>query len=919
MHSFKMTLVLALLAICWAGPAQSDMSRMVNVQGLMSTSGGTPVVGTYDLEFRIYPVASGGSAVWAGTTPDVVVAGGVFEAVLGPLPVAPIETTSPLWLETRVGADVLPRQPVYPVVHALYAQTAGLARGLDCTGCVQSGALSTEVQSLLQSGVQATLDVVQLEDQLATLSSELWCLKNCDPQKLGDCHDRTCEGDTKKCLDAGALSDGAACAGGTGRCLGGGCCVPQSCLLGGVQCGALADGCGAVLFCGECAAGAECVENRCCVALAFNDTVEHPFNTLVMSNIVTVSGISGSAPVTVSGAGNPQLKVGAGSWGATGTISNGQTLQLRQTAASSGLVATSAVVKIGVCPTTWTVTTKEFADCTLPWGGILTHGLSVTAYAAASVPFGNTCASQVRTCTNGVLSGTYTAEACTVAAPVNCTLPWGGPIAHGQSVTAYAAASVPFGGTCASQVRTCSNGTLSGSYAAQSCSVGAPAACSLPWGGSVGHGGSVTAYAAASVPCGSSCASQTRTCSNGSLSGSYPAQSCSVADCGGGGANLLNGVNTGGTAVVKEVSGYGGATVWSSGDLSANCSASWMPQGTLCDEAPNTHSKVTSTKSNQHSGATWNVGGGTGTMVIDLGAIRTFDELRVFQMFSDGKTTGVRFAIHSSTSGSHPTWSDGGWQTITGFQAVSAGAQQGNDVTSPTVIAVGSRTTRYLRVEAQNSGAHGSPSYIELRSIKMFSASGGSGACTGGSCPNLLKGSFSGGAAVVKEVAAYGGAAVYSSGDLSADCGANWMPQGTLCDESPYADSRDYSAKSNTHSGATWNTGGGTGTMVIDLGSAKTFGELRVFQMFSDGKTTAVRFAIHPTTSGSYPSWSDGGWQTLGGFGAVSAGVQQGTYVTSPSVFSVGTNTTRYLRVEAQNSGAYSFPSYIEIRSIKMF
>jgi len=111
-----------------------------------------------------------------------------------------------------------------------------------------------------------------------------------------------------------------------------------------------------------------------------------------------------------------------------------------------------------------------------------------------------------------------------------CSLPWGGSIASGASVTAYAASSVPCGSSCASQTRTCSNGSLSGSYTNSSCSVVA-CPCSLPWGGSIASGASVTAYADSSVPCGSTCSSQTRTCSNGTLGGSYTNSSCSIGVC----------------------------------------------------------------------------------------------------------------------------------------------------------------------------------------------------------------------------------------------------------------------------------------------------------------------------------------------------------------------------------------------------
>lgn len=52
--------------------------------------------------------------------------------------------------------------------------------------------------------------------------------------------------------------------------------------------------------------------------------------------------------------------------------------------------------------------------------------------------------------------------------------------------------------------------------------------CALPWGGSIGHGASVIAYSTATPTCTTSCAavSQTRTCTNGVLSGNFTNQSC---------------------------------------------------------------------------------------------------------------------------------------------------------------------------------------------------------------------------------------------------------------------------------------------------------------------------------------------------------------------------------------------------------
>ena len=243
-------------------------------------------------------------------------------------------------------------------------------------------------------------------------------------------------------------------------------------------------------------------------------------------------------------------------------------------------------------------------SCTTPWGATVAHGGSVLAYPNATVPFGQTCQAQTRTCNNGVLSGTATNQYCTVSnvcpagsetkgshtatcaqgglsgsgtiyvddvrdckgniipgrgtwtsvvgccvaglentrtqsvfgisvagcdapAPRSCTTPWGATVAHGGSVTAHAAATVPFGQTCQSQTRTCNNGSLSGSYTNRSCSAGTAASCSFN-GQTIVHGGAVTAYATSTVAYGQTCQSQTRTCNNGSLSGSYTHTACSI-------------------------------------------------------------------------------------------------------------------------------------------------------------------------------------------------------------------------------------------------------------------------------------------------------------------------------------------------------------------------------------------------------
>ncbi len=156
-------------------------------------------------------------------------------------------------------------------------------------------------------------------------------------------------------------------------------------------------------------------------------------------------------------------------------------------------------------------------------GQTIAHGASVNAFQNSAVAFGATCAKEARVCNNGNLSGTYTFASCTVGAAKSCVFN-GQTIAHGQKVVGYQASTVAFGKTCSPETRTCNNGVLSGSYSFGSCSVGAAASC-LFSGQTVAHGQSVTAYQAASA---ATCTKQTRTCSNGTLSGTYAYASCEV-------------------------------------------------------------------------------------------------------------------------------------------------------------------------------------------------------------------------------------------------------------------------------------------------------------------------------------------------------------------------------------------------------
>ncbi len=264
------------------------------------------------------------------------------------------------------------------------------------------------------------------------------------------------------------------------------------------------------------------------------------------------------------------IGVAQSSWNGTSWISAGSTVSSEQLKGNLDFLYDNKAPKPSNCNGSesflgwanggWTCAQIDQPDSCTFNGNTIADGDAVTAYRVGGVPFGSTCESQQRTCSNGVLSGTYQQPNCTVAGADSCTFD-GNTVAHGDSVTAYGAYSVPYGSSCTSERRTCTNGVLSGTNQAASCSVTQPSACAFGTS-SVANGGEVTAYQAATVPFGSTCQSETRSCTNGVLSGSYEAEACSVAPastCVFDGVELQNGQAV--TAYESEAVPYGSSCV----------------------------------------------------------------------------------------------------------------------------------------------------------------------------------------------------------------------------------------------------------------------------------------------------------------------------------------------------------------------
>ncbi len=83
------SMVLLLSAALCCGSVHAAILQVLNYQGYLANSGGTPINGTISMTLRLYNAASGGVALWTDTQASVNVANGVFDIVLGsvtPLP-----------------------------------------------------------------------------------------------------------------------------------------------------------------------------------------------------------------------------------------------------------------------------------------------------------------------------------------------------------------------------------------------------------------------------------------------------------------------------------------------------------------------------------------------------------------------------------------------------------------------------------------------------------------------------------------------------------------------------------------------------------------------------------------------------------------------------------------------------------------
>jgi len=124
------------LCVCSSGIA--SVPQLLNYQGRLASGGGTPLDTTLSITFTIYDAASGRSVKWTEAQSSVVVAGGIFNVLLGS--VNPISDTvfsgDERWLGVKVGSDpeTIPRSRLVSVGYSHRVGTVDGAAGGNISG-----------------------------------------------------------------------------------------------------------------------------------------------------------------------------------------------------------------------------------------------------------------------------------------------------------------------------------------------------------------------------------------------------------------------------------------------------------------------------------------------------------------------------------------------------------------------------------------------------------------------------------------------------------------------------------------------------------------------------------------------------------------------------------------------------------------
>ena len=143
--------LLLLLIIIEAGMLTAQPTKTLSFQGvLLDPTSNLPVMeGSYDFEFKLYNVSTGGTALWTETQSGITVDGeGQYQVVLGSQTALTADFNEDYWLEIVVNTINLGRTKLTGATYALGATTANTAHSTvrrDASGDFSAGTITADL------------------------------------------------------------------------------------------------------------------------------------------------------------------------------------------------------------------------------------------------------------------------------------------------------------------------------------------------------------------------------------------------------------------------------------------------------------------------------------------------------------------------------------------------------------------------------------------------------------------------------------------------------------------------------------------------------------------------------------------------------------------------------------------------------
>jgi hypothetical protein len=169
------------------GTESIAIPQLLSYQGKLTDTLGAPVSDTtYNVDFRLYTVPSGGSPYWSETQ-TIRTRSGLFSTLLGSVtPIGSVPDAGALYLGMAVagGAELTPRLRIVSGAYAFLSTrtaNADLLQGKDTTGFVRTGQTGSVTSAMIADGTIAAADLGQMgasTGQVMKWTGSAWAPRN---------------------------------------------------------------------------------------------------------------------------------------------------------------------------------------------------------------------------------------------------------------------------------------------------------------------------------------------------------------------------------------------------------------------------------------------------------------------------------------------------------------------------------------------------------------------------------------------------------------------------------------------------------------------------------------------------------------------------------------------------------------------